>query len=55
MTPRRTKSSDVRAPAWLALTATRAAISVRVLMARFVFFVIVIELPRGAGGGGALS
>jgi len=24
-------------------------------MARFVFFVIVIELPRGAGGGGALS
>jgi len=24
-------------------------------MARGVFFVIVIELPRGAGGGGALS
>jgi len=24
-------------------------------MARGVFFVIVIELPKGAGGGGALS
>jgi hypothetical protein len=24
-------------------------------MARIVFFVIVIELPTGAGGGGALS
>jgi hypothetical protein len=37
------------------LTAARAAFSVRVLMARFVFFVIVIEVPKGAGGGGALS
>jgi hypothetical protein len=55
MTPGETKSSGVRAPAWLALTAARAAVSVRVLMARCVFFVIVIELPKGAGGGGALS
>jgi hypothetical protein len=45
----------MRAPAWLALTAARVTISVRVLMARIVFFVIVIELPRGAGRGGALS
>jgi hypothetical protein len=29
--------------------------NVRLLMARGVFFVIVIELPKGAGGGGALS
>jgi hypothetical protein len=37
------------------LTAARWPISVRLLMARFAFFVIVIELPTGAGGGGALS
>ena len=36
-------------------TAALPPFSVRVLMARSVFFVIVIELPRGAGGGGALS
>jgi hypothetical protein len=55
MTARQTKSSGVRAPAWLALTPPRVAVSVRVLMARVIFFVIVIELPKGAGGGGALS
>jgi hypothetical protein len=49
------KSSGVQAAAWPALTEARRPGNVRVLMARFVFFVIVIELRSGAGGGGALS